>query len=206
VPSQTDILGLLSDCARLARKFYPAISAACLQLHNVIPFLPLDSRLSQVYKRQLHRGIDVNNGREPTWDSCALVLEGHTDGCNTVAFSPDGGRLVSGSDDCTIRLWNVQTGAMLQIMSNHKDIIFSAAYSHDGKLFASGSRDHSVRIWDAASGLQVGTAYTGHSQPVLCVSFSADGLLIVSGDYGGNVHVWSTDAAHRSVKVLETSR
>ena len=197
---ETEIGSLLDDCTRAAREFYPSISAACLQVHHhLIPFLPVECRLSQVYGPRLQSGIVVKEGQGNRWDACVRVLEGHSNFCECVAFSPHGGRLVSGSDD--VRLWNLRTGALLHIMTGHDGGVVSIAYSPDGKLVASGSWDRTVRIWNAATGLQVGE-YTGHSELVRCVAFSADGLHIASA-CGCEVHVWTTGAAHHSAMVLE---
>src|SRR5258707_9841587 len=89
-PLQTEIISLLSDCARMTREFYPTISVACLPLpHYVIPFLPLKSRLLQLYGSKIHSGIEVKEGREQTCQPCVRVLEGHTGFCVCIAFSPD---------------------------------------------------------------------------------------------------------------------
>src|SRR5882762_9912404 len=104
-PQQTQILTLLDDCARMMQEFYPAISVACLQLHHhIIPFLPIESQLSQVYGPRLQSGVNVKQGQPQTWAPCVSVLEGHTHPCGAVAFSPDGCQLVTGSDDLTVRL------------------------------------------------------------------------------------------------------
>src|SRR5258705_9805119 len=165
-PPQTEIISLLSDCARMTREFYPAISVACLQVHyHVIPFLPLEPRLSQLYGSKIHSAIEVKEGREETWHPCVRVLEGHISGCYSIAFSPDGGQLVSGSSDDTVRLWDISTGALLQVIKGHSSSVQSVTYSPDGRYIASGSHDGTVRIWDAISGLQVRT-YSGHSGSV----------------------------------------
>ena len=180
-PACTDILDLLDDCARVTREFYPSISVACLQLHyHVIPFLPLESRLSQVYGPKLQSGINIIEGRQQTWSPCIRTLEGHGNQCLSVPFSPDGGQLASGSHDRTVRLWNVSTGALLQVMIGHSHIVHSVTYSPDGTLIASGSGDKTVRIWDAKNGSEVGV-YTEHSAPVKHVVFSADSRRIASG-------------------------
>jgi WD40 repeat protein len=134
------------------------------------------------------------------WGTCMSVLEGHTSYCTSVAFSPDGGRLVSGTRDSTVRIWNVQTGALLQVMMGHHFHVNCVAYSPDGILIASGSSDRTVILWDAASGVQVGT-YAGYTNSVGHVAFSADGLHIASED-GWRVYVWSMDAARRSRKAF----
>src|SRR5258705_13907103 len=94
-PLQTEIISLLSDCARMTREFYPVISVACLQLHyHVIPFLPLESRLLQLYGSKTYPAIEVKEGQEQTWSPCVRVLEGHTHWCLCIAFSPYGEQLV----------------------------------------------------------------------------------------------------------------
>ncbi|SLM38544.1 prolyl oligopeptidase [Lasallia pustulata] len=80
------------------------------------------------------------------------TLEGHLDRVNTVAFSPDGKQLASGSDDMTVWIWDAATGATLQTLEGHSDWIKAVAFSPDGKQLASGSGDKTVRIWDAATG------------------------------------------------------
>ena len=78
------------------------------------------------------------------------LLQGHTDRVSLVAFSPDGRRIVSGSSDCSVRLWNAQTGQPIgQPLQGHTDIVFSVAFSPDGRRIVSGSYDRSVRLWDS---------------------------------------------------------
>jgi len=155
-----------------------------------------------MYKSNMQSTIDVKEGQEQTWNPCIRALEGHVFACNSIAFSPDGGRLASGSDDQTVRPWSVQTGAVLQVMMGHNDAVQSVAYSPDGMLVASGSDDRTIRIWDVESGLQIGI-YTGHPSWILRVAFSADGQRIASGDKDNAVHVWSTDSPHTSGKVFK---
>ena len=78
------------------------------------------------------------------------VLTGHTNWVSSVAFSPDGKLLASGSYDNTIRLWNVETGEPIQVLAGHTTGVISVAFSPDGKLLASGSDDHTIRLWQPA--------------------------------------------------------
>jgi WD40 repeat protein len=73
----------------------------------------------------------------------------------SVAFSPDGKRVVSGSEDKTIRIWDAQTGhPVLEPLEGHTDLVLSVAFSPDGKrvVSGSGSDDKTIRIWDAQTG------------------------------------------------------
>src|SRR5882762_3937877 len=146
-PQAEMMRSLLSDCARMTWEFYPAISVACLQVHHhVVPFLPVESRLTQAYGARSLSGIEVKEGRKQTWSPCVRVLDGRFGGCLCVAFSPDGGRVTTGAFDHTVGLWSVQTGALLQVMTGHSDNVCSIMFSADGRRIVSGSDDHTVRI------------------------------------------------------------
>ncbi|KAI0258840.1 WD40-repeat-containing domain protein, partial [Gloeopeniophorella convolvens] len=78
--------------------------------------------------------------------------EGHSDEVNSVAFSPGGDHLTSGSDDRTIRVWDSRTGEMVAgPFSGHARLIWSVAFSPDGRSIASGSEDGTVRLWKESS-------------------------------------------------------
>src|SRR5262249_18495367 len=75
------------------------------------------------------------------------ILQGHTGEINSVAYSPDGTTVLTGSQDNTARLWDVKTGQQLHILQGHTGYITSVAFSHQGAAIITGSNDNSARIW-----------------------------------------------------------
>ncbi|CAG0911566.1 unnamed protein product, partial [Cyprideis torosa] len=102
----------------------------------------------------------------------------------TTIFSPDGQFIASDSDDNTIRIWDVQTRQVLQILQGHSAPISSVAFSPDGQFITSGSDDNTVRIWDVQTGQSLKTLQ-GHGAHVLSVAYSPDGQFIASTSNDG---------------------
>ena len=78
------------------------------------------------------------------------TLTGYADWVSSVAFSPDGQRIVSGSGDETLKIWDANSGQELQTLKGHAAEVASVAFSPDGQRIVSGSRDTTVKIWDAS--------------------------------------------------------
>jgi len=80
---------------------------------------------------------------------------GHTDEINTITFSPDGKFILSGANDTTIKLWDVETGREIKTFAGHTWQVLNAAFTPDGKYIVSDSVDETVRLWDVETGNEI---------------------------------------------------
>ena len=128
-----------------------------------------------------------------TGEEIGKAMDGHTDTVKSVAFSLDGVHLVSGSEDSTLRLWNVQTQSPIGFpMSGHTSRITSLAFSSDGTCLASGSWDNTLRLWDVQTQSPIGLVMCGHTDKVTSIAFSPDGKCLLSGSEDNTLRLWNT--------------
>ncbi len=134
-----------------------------------------------------------------------LPLIGHDAEVLSMAFSPDGKRLASGSADGTIILWDVATRRQLDPSpSGHEAAVESVAFSPDGRILASGScarfgegdadmevcQEGELGLWDADTLEPVNLTLTGHTREIRSVAFSADGKTLATGSRDGSIILW----------------
>ena len=120
-----------------------------------------------------------------------FTLYGHAHSISSVAYSPDGTRIATGSWDRTARVWDARTGTIRLELVGHKDEVKGVAFSPDNRRIVTGSGDHTARIWDARTGAML-LEFKGHKADVTCVAFSPDGLRIVTGGAEPSVRVWDS--------------
>jgi WD40 repeat protein len=118
-------------------------------------------------------------------------FNGHTGGVYPLAFSRDDRTLISGSDDFTIRLWDVSTGAHRGVLLGHTGKVWDVAVSPDGRTVASASDDGTVKIWDPEPRREYETIAL--DQPVSAVRFSPDSKTLATLEKSGRLSWWDTD-------------
>jgi WD40 repeat protein len=117
------------------------------------------------------------------------TLTGHQDSVNSVVISPDGGTVVSGSDDKTIKIWDLNTGDLKQTLTNHKSSVYSVAISPDCNTVVSGSEDKTIKIWDLNTG-DLKQTLTGRKSSVYSVVISPDCNTVISGSSDKTIKIW----------------
>ena len=154
---------------------------------------PSSSSLCALWHAHLQKDGSVTSGHPANWPAEIHTLQGHTDPVTSVAYSPDETHIVSGSEDNTIRVWNVITGQLVAgPFHGHTGWISSVAYSPDGIHVVSGSWDNTLRVWNTTTGQPVGSPFQGHTDVVSSVAYSPAGTHIVSGSWDNILRVWNT--------------
>ena len=120
-----------------------------------------------------------------------MTLRGHLSEVVAAAFSPEGRRILTGSEDGTAKVWETAGGKVLLTLQGHSRAISSAAFSPDGRRIVTGCEDGTAKVWEAANGSELLTLH-GHTDRIRSAAFSPDGGRIVTGSFDGTAKVWDS--------------
>ena len=118
-----------------------------------------------------------------------LSFTGHSGWATSIAIAPEGRTALSGSDDGTLKLWDLANGKELRTLTGHSKEVTSVAIAPDGRTALSGSLDKTLKLWDLVSGKELRT-FTGHSKEVLSVAIAPDGRTALSGSLDKTLKLW----------------
>jgi WD40 repeat protein len=118
------------------------------------------------------------------------TLTGHSESVNSVAWSPKGSEILSGSDDMTAIIWNVVTGDVVSVLRGHTSTVLSVAWSPDGAHVVTGSADATAIVWNVAS-LEIVCVLRGHTGQVKSVAWSQNSNQIVTSSVDQKVIIWN---------------
>ena len=219
----------LPNTSSVERPYVPeaeaALYAANLQDHEIFvlagdPYRRSGNELEAprwaraVYSRDGQRIATATDGNTARiWDAATgklvATLSGHGKSTNKdilpayindIAFSPDGARVVTASDDETARIWDSTTGKTGAILSGHAGWVESAAFSPDGQRVVTASDDKTARIWNAETGDSM-FVLQGHADYVETAAFSQNGRRVVTASTDKTARIWDADTG-RAIAVL----
>ncbi len=129
-----------------------------------------------------------------------LTLREHSGGVMSLAWHPDGRKLLSGSDDYTLKLWDGQTGTCLRTFQGHQKDVWDVAWNPDGTMIASSSSDRTIKLWNPETGACL-TTLAGHERLIWSVDWSPDGKILASGSEDHSIRLWDVQSG-QCVKIL----
>ncbi|KAE9384653.1 WD40 repeat-like protein [Gymnopus androsaceus JB14] len=183
-----------------AKQFMEALGTAevsCVRLECDRDWLRFGSIALSPDHKQIAASGRRSNTRIGLWDAAngEALIEPiiNPKEVNCVAFSPDCRKIVSGSDDGTVRVWDAMSGDELHVFKGHKGMVLSVAFcplvSH---AHITGSHDKTVRVWDLGTE-QVLHVLEGHSSQVMCIAYSPEGRKLASGSFDATVRIWDAE-------------
>jgi WD40 repeat protein/energy-coupling factor transporter ATP-binding protein EcfA2 len=171
---------------------------------ELLPHTPLDALMGaiQLVGDNLQKSPyeilpSVHKSLSQTLEASREIIhyQGHEDAIKSLAFSPNGQMIVSGSADNTIRLWDINGHPIVDPKSSfigHNGYIYSVVFSPDGQIIASASADSTIRLWDL-KGNSIGKPFQGHEGTVYSLAFSPDGQKIISGSWDKTLRLWNVN-------------
>ena len=123
---------------------------------------------------------------------------------NSIAFNPVNRKIVSGSSDGKIAIWQLGQDRPISRWQN-SSAVNAIAVSPDGQILASGGEDGNIRIWNAATGQAINT-FKGHSQTITSLIFSPEGKFLISSGWERDIKIWNPDTGELNKTLLGHSQ
>ena len=184
VPPEPQLRHQIKHSQKLAQKAHNLINKQ-LDLSLLLSVEAYRSAPTFEAKSSLLEGLSLNN-------NLSIFLSGHTFSVNSVAFSPDGQLLASGSADRMVIIWDLANHSQRFKLEGHTKQVKSLAFSPKSKILASAGLDKTVILWDVESGKQL-QQFEGFTLGILSVAFSPDGKILAAGTAAGTIALFDID-------------
>ncbi|KAJ7138266.1 WD40-repeat-containing domain protein [Mycena epipterygia] len=171
-----DLKEFIADTMKFVSAFAPVIAQSAPHIYlSALAFAPHASKVKTQFVERFPQTLKFHGPLGNHWPNLQKEFRGHTSGVSSVCFSYDGTRIISGSKDGTLHLWDAQTGALIVgPLAGHNGFVQSVHFSPDAARIVSGSSDNTVRIWDADTGVPVLVLLEAHTESVECLHFSPE--------------------------------
>ncbi len=134
----------------------------------------------------------IGRPQQPPQDPCLMTIQGHAGAVWAVTIHPVTPIVVSGGGDRLVKVWDLETGELLQVMEGHQAGVKTVAFACEGRRVVSGSWDKTIKIWDLTTGVCLDT-FSGHSDTVTSLAVHPTSLFVASGSCDGTVKLWDLE-------------
>ncbi|MBD2207657.1 hypothetical protein H6G15_34920, partial [Calothrix sp. FACHB-168] len=175
---------LVTDKQQLASQLHGRL------LHEKMP-KEIQALLKQIQQQITNTWLrPVTPSLTPPGGRLIRTLSGHSDSVRAIAVTADGQRVISGSSDNTLKIWNLQTGAKLFTLKGHSSSVNAIAVTADGQRVISASDDKTLKVWNLQTGAELFTL-KGHSNWVRAIAVTADGQRVISASDDNTLKIWN---------------
>ncbi|WP_372726744.1 protein kinase [Nostoc sp. TCL26-01] len=192
--SPFDLFDIANDCWVWQQYLTMKVSDKLVKILNKLVAKSLTQRFQSADEVMLAMGVNphISIAKSPSQHSPWHTITGkpgNLGSINSLAISPNGERLASGSDDKIIRLWNLNTQTLVNSLSGHSQAVTSVAFSPNGEVLATASDDKTIKLWHLQTAREIFTL-EGHLHAVKSVAFSPCGQILASGSWDKQVKLW----------------
>ncbi|KAJ7609403.1 hypothetical protein FB45DRAFT_845337 [Roridomyces roridus] len=189
--NEAELEAFVADAITFVTAFAPAMQSTPHIYLSALPFAPAQSLVAQQYARAYPGTLQFQRPASDDWPRTNKLLQDGPTPIFSVHMSSDGSRIVYGSFDGGVRVWDVSTGLLVASpFRRHTSVVTSVCFSFDDERIVSGSHDGGIWVWDAATGEPRAGPVRGHTGGVWSVCFSHDASKVVSGSADGSVRIW----------------
>ncbi|KAH8430968.1 uncharacterized protein LDX57_008630 [Aspergillus melleus] len=194
--SNQRMIDMIQDAYQFVVYNKTCIETAPLQVYcSALIFSPQRSIIKEIFHHEMPQWLVNHQMLDEEWSPCLHILEGHTEPVLAAVFTPDNRFVVSGSDDCSIRIWDTESGTNVRCLKGHTGSVMNLAVSPDGRWIGSASVDCTVRLWNLHTGTLEMVSNTDHYKSILTFSMDSNSIIFLSACNA--IQIWDLHAKVR---------